>query len=180
VVDVGEFGGPVTAGESAAQIAGSDEFGQRGGGPVLGFGSAAWLLHEPDFGTAADQLGQQRGRHDPTAGHHRGCGAPRRGRSWCGISRCGISRCGISRWGVCAVGGGVGCGGRGVLVGHDVDHDVGGAGVVGGGGAVRLVAATPQVIGAGAQRAQGIGAALGLGAGIVGADTFGHRGEPAI
>ncbi|CKN39182.1 Uncharacterised protein [Mycobacterium tuberculosis] len=60
------------------------------------------------------------------------------------------------------------------------DHTGGPLVVAGTGGAVGLAAAARQVVGAGGQRAQRVGAALGQGARVILAHAVGHLGEPAI
>src|SRR5580693_724176 len=74
VVDIAKLGGPVAARESTGQIPTSDEPLQRGRWAVARFGGCvARLRYRRDLGAAADQLGQQRGRHrtaadNPTGG----------------------------------------------------------------------------------------------------------------
>ncbi|OBK82130.1 hypothetical protein A5649_09750 [Mycolicibacter heraklionensis] len=176
VVDVAVGGGLVAAGESAGEVAGPDEGGQRCRGPVVRFGRQVGRVPQRfDGGAVVDELGQQRcgygaaaddvpGRCRTRLGCRRGC---RTGRLAGLVGGAGAEP-------------GVGRVVQGGLLGEDVDGDVGRAGVGAGSRAVGVAAGAGQGLGSGGQGAEGVGAALGQGAGIVVADGVGQLGQAPV
>ena len=65
VVHIAGLGGLVAVGKATRQVPHPNELVERGGRPVLGLGVIGRTAQMPDFGTGADQFGQQRTRNDP-------------------------------------------------------------------------------------------------------------------